>query len=304
MEVYNRNMKNSKRPGTPPIPLIITSIFLSLPLLFVTGCISPGPFSQSYRDYVGTSITNLPPWSGQTVVFTTSDLQHDIHNLLRKNFCAIGESAFRSAGETTEDMLRAQAKNVGADVVLYRVDYLGSEQSARPVLQYLPGQTYTTTSSGSANANVYGSGGYAFGTGNYYGTTTTTTPGTFYTQVVPVTLHHYNYDALYFRRLRPLLLGLLVGPLSDELRAKLQRNTGAIVQVVVEDSPAFRANILEGDLITKIAGEEIASPQEFNTSILKHIGQRTEFEVWRDGETKIIPVQIDSLSQPAQSAGK
>ena len=189
-----------------------------------------------------------------------------------------------------------QAKKVGADFVLNSCVYLGSQQVAVPLVHYQPGQTYTTTSSGTVNANAFGNGGYAYGTGNYYGTSTTTSPGTFSTQVVPVTVQRYQYDAAFFRRTKPPIVGILQKPLPVEIREKLQRNTGVIAWVVRDDSPAFTANILEGDVILKMNNEDVKSETDYGEKVIKFAGQKVDFEIWRNGEFKTITVQLNNKS--------
>ena len=127
-------------------------------ICLITGCATiPNGFSQFYQDRAGAGITNLPPYSGSTKVFVQSaNPTNDIKELYRNGYALIGFSAFEGPPQT-QDMLMSQAKKIGADVVLYSSVYLGSQQAAVPFLQYHPGQTYTTTSSGTVNANAWGS---------------------------------------------------------------------------------------------------------------------------------------------------
>ena len=90
-----------------------------------------------------------------------------------------------------------------------------------------------------------------------------------------------------------------VQSLNQDLRATLQRNSGVLVGVVINDSPAFRANILEGDIIIKFAGEDVSSPQEYHDKMIGLAGQRVDVEIWRNGETKIIPIQLNVSQQPS-----
>lgn len=190
-----------------------------------------------------------------------------------------------------------QAKNVGADLVFNSCVYLGSQQVAVPFVQYHPGETYTTTTTGTVNANAWGSGGgYTYGTGNYYGSSTTTSPGTFSTQVVPVTVQRYQYDIGYFRKTKMPIIGIIPQPLPAEIREKLQRNTGVLVWVVKNDSPAFLANILEGDVILEIGNEEVKTVSDFGEKINKLAGQKVDLGIWRNGETKTISVQFNNKS--------
>lgn len=260
----------------------------------LTGCVTtPNGFSQFYQDRVGTAITNLPPYSGNTKIVTASNPTNDAKELFRSGYMAIGESAFQGPPQANSALM-SQAKRVGADVVLCSCVYLGSEEAAVPFLQYNPGQMSTTTSSGTVNANAWGNGGYVYGTGNYYGSSTTTSPGTFTTQVVPVTVQRYQYDAIFFRRMPSTILGVIAIPLPSEIRQQLERNTGVLAWVIRNDSPAFHANILEDDAILKINGEEVDSVSDFTPKLQKFAGQKVEIELWRNGQLKTILVQLNN----------
>ncbi len=61
---------------------------------------------------------------------------------------------------------------------------------------------------------------------------------------------------------------------------------GAYVQEVVAGSPAEKAGIAQGDIITK--------PKDLAAEIGRHkIGERMEIEVWRDGETRTLTVTLE-----------
>jgi hypothetical protein len=273
----------------------ICLVVVSASLINLTGCVtSRNGFSQFYQDRAGAGITNMPPYSGTTKIITgSSDPKNDVKDLYRNGYLMIGESAFQGPPQGN-NALMSQAEKVGADVVLVTSVYLGSEQTAVPFMQYNPGQTYTTTSSGTVNANAYGSGGYAYGTGNYYGNSTTTSPGTFSTQMVPVTVQRYQYDAAFFRKMPPTILGVIPQPLPPELRQQLERNTGVFAWVVRNDSPAFNANILEGDVILKMNGEDVTSVTDYVQKYIKMAGQKIDIEIWRDGQLKTISVQLNN----------
>lgn len=272
--------------------LLLTICFTAL--CFITGCATGNGFSQFYQDKVGAGITNLSTYSGSTKFFTASNPTNDFKELYRSGYWLIGESAFEGPPQSDSALL-FQAKKVGADVVLNLCVYLGSQQTVAPLVQYHPGETYTTTSSGMVNANAWGSGGYAYGTGNYYGSSTTTSPGTYSTQYVPVTVQRYQYDTGFFRKTKPAILGILPQPLPSEIREKLQRNSGVIVWIVKNESPAFSANILEGDVILKMNGEDVISADDFSQKTFRFAGQKVDFGLWRNGESKTISVQLNKI---------
>jgi len=267
-------------------------LFGTVLLLLASGCASNG-YSRFYQNKVISGSTNLQPYSGTSRIYATSDLVKDCDKIIRDGYFLIGESSFDGPPQS-DDALMFQAKVVGADIVLLKSSYLGSQQTSIPILQYNPGQTSTTTSSGTVNAYAYGSGGYANGTANYYGNSTTTTPGTYSTQNIPITIQRYTYDAGFFRKLPSPVFGASCQPLPSDIRTKLEQNTGLLVVIVVNDSPAFIANILEGDVLLKINREDIISVTDFGSKLVKYAGQKADFEIWRKGETKTISVQLNA----------
>jgi C-terminal processing protease CtpA/Prc len=62
--------------------------------------------------------------------------------------------------------------------------------------------------------------------------------------------------ALYFVK-RHVVLGADVRQLTDQEHAALQSNKGAYVLSVVEGSPAFREDVIPGDVIVSIDGEPV-----------------------------------------------
>ena len=287
----NEGVKQEKRTQIKAVCVLLVGVCA---LINLTGCMTtPNGFSQFYQDKAGPSITNLPPYSGSTKIYTASNPTNDEKGLYRNGYFLIGVSAFQGPPQS-DGAVMSQAKKVGADVVLLSSAYLGSQQTAVPWIQYQPGQTYTTTSSGTVNANAYGSGGYAYGTGNYYGSSTTTSPGTFSTQVIPVTVHRYQYEAGFFRKAKPPILGAWPQPLPSEVRQRLERNTGVFAWVVIAGSPAFGANILDGDVILKMNGEDVASVEDYGEKLTRLAGQKVDVEIWRNEQFKTIAVQLNS----------
>lgn len=248
----------------------------------LTGCVTmPNGFSQFYQDRAGAGITNFLPYSGTTKIFSTGNLPNDARDVYRNGYGLIGESAFQGPPQA-DGALMPEAKTVGADLVLLSCKYLGSQDVAVPWIQYSPGQTYTTTSSGTV------------GNANFSGTSTTTSPGTFSTQVVPITIQRYEYDAAFYRKFVPPIFGALPQALPAEIRQQLERNTGVIVWVVRNGSPAYNANILEGDVILKMNGEDVLSVADYVQRYIKLAGQKVELEIWRNGQVKNISVQFNN----------
>lgn len=251
------------------LPVILSTVLL-------TGC-ATNPFAQFYQDNmklwpIAIQQRILPP-SGEPKIISSLDMQEDGRHLEEQGLVAVGFAGFRG-GLGGQQQLLAQAKKIGADVVLYSSQFSHTEQGTIPWLSYQPGQTYTTHTYGTATANAYGSGGYAYGSGTYSGNSTTTTPGTYSTQYIPYQRQVFDQGAVFWRRIRPGIFGANLAPIPDDLRSKLQRNTGVLVTVVVQGSPAFRANVIRGDVITQIADKPVATVQELIDLLPSYAGQK------------------------------
>jgi S1-C subfamily serine protease len=84
-------------------------------------------------------------------------------------------------------------------------------------------------------------------------------------------------------------------PLPPEIRQQLEQNTGVFVLIVVNGSPAFNANILEGDAILKVDGEDVESVPDFMEKYKRLAGQKVDVEIWRNGQFKTNTVQLNNL---------
>lgn len=250
------------------------------------GC-ATNPFAQFYQD--GTQKMPLTMQQGllppskepQIGIVTTATVQDECRHLVERGYALIGSAGF--AGPLApRDQLIDQAKKVGAEVVLYGSDFSHTEEGIMPWLSYQPGQTFTTQQYGTI-------GGYA-----YSGTATTTTPGTYQTEFIPFQRQVFIQGATFWRRLKPGIFGAQFGPLPDEVRARLQRNSGVAVFAVVEGSPAFRANIMRGDVVVQISDREAATVQEGMASLDALAGQNVPVKIIRDGHTLTMDVQLNS----------
>jgi hypothetical protein len=212
-------------------------------LITLTSCVTaPNGFYTYYQDQAGPTITNLPRYSGSTKILTTTEANtiNDAKSVMRIGYALIGVSQFQGPPQL-QSALMSQAKKVGADVVLYSYQYLGSKQTEAP-------------------------------------------------------MQRYQYGARFFRRMPPVIFGVMVLPLPNEIRQQLEKNTGAFVYVVVNDSPAFKANILEGDVILKMNGENVESMTDFVEKYSRLVGQKVDLEIWRDGQFRTNSVQLNNKS--------
>ena len=192
-----------------------------------------------------------------------------------QGYAAIGHSSFNSGRAEHESNAIAQGKKVGADlVVIINPTYTGSVTNHIPVTTPTTSTSYTTGS-----ATAYGSGG----TVTAYGNTQTTTYGS-RTTYIPMTTNRYNYGAVYFVK-RKYSFGANWRDLNNQERAQIQSNSGVMIIVVVNDTPAFRNDVLVGDIVVKVNSQPIYGQQSMSDALSKYHGQEVVLTILRNGET-------------------
>jgi hypothetical protein len=275
---------------------------MPVPLVALAGCFLTGCATNSFTEYYQSNIDQMPlatqaqlsPPSQNPRVITVpfDNYREEVGKLKEEGLICIGFSAF-TGGSPTQQQLLDQANRVGADMVIFTSHYSHTVRGVTPLLSYHPEQTITTTDSETVTANAYGSGGYARGSGTYSGYSTTTTPGTLETNYVPYERRINEYGASFWRHTKPAIFGATLAPIPEEMRSVLQRNTGVIVRAVGPDGPAFRANILRGDVIIQVADKSVATVQDFNDIMLAYVGQTFPVKVIRGDKTLDVDVSLN-----------
>lgn len=65
------------------------------------------------------------------------------------------------------------------------------------------------------------------------------------------------------------------------------------MNAVVKNSPAFRADILKGDILRKIGDVELYGSASFREIVAKFAGQKIIVEILRDGKEFQKEIQLD-----------
>jgi hypothetical protein len=107
-------------------------------------------------------------------------------------------------------------------------------------------------------------------------------------------IKRYDYDIYYFVKfIDDVGFGIQTIDLDGQLRQEYKRNTGAFVNIVYKNSPAFYANIVRGDIIIKINGIET-----FDADTAMYIinsfskGDKISIEIIRNGRNETIDIII------------
>lgn len=214
-------------------------IFLATALLS-TAAASANDWEKFYRPAVDPSLVIPSTVEAEQVPFT-GNIEQDADAMWRRGFIAIGFSYFNSANSKTKDAFRL-AKKLKARFVAIATELTSSQTQSIPITT-----PTISTSYSSGTANVSGSRGYA--TGNYSGTTTTTSSQTTY---FPMTVNRFDKLAIYYAEVPKNGLGALTRELNAQEVAQFETRRGFVVRSVRDGSPAYNADILPGDIVLKI----------------------------------------------------
>ena len=92
-------------------------------------------------------------------------------------------------------------------------------------------------------------------------------------------------------------LGVYAQDLSPDLAEAfgLPKQSGAVVNKVLENSPAEKAGLKTGDIVIKIDGKPVRNSSDVRNQIgLRRVGEKIVFDVLRNGDTHKIEVEIAS----------
>jgi len=243
--------------------------------LGLSGCVSG--YSEFYRNAAGATpeavarIRSAPAPKAPLLNHAGGNPKEVVAGYARQGYVLIGYSSFNSGRRASDSGAVSQGTKVGADIVVV-IDphYTGSVTSSVPITTPTSSTSYTT-----GNATAYGSGGVA----TAYGNATTTTYGS-QTSYIPVTVQRFDYGALYFVK-RHYSFGVNFRNPTDEERRERQSNKGVYVTTVVSDTPAFRADILPGDIVVAIDGAPVYGEQGCSDLLQNKRGQTVNIEIVR-----------------------
>jgi hypothetical protein len=252
-------------------------VFLIGTLIFFSGCTRSGyqkfynPILNQRTLYYSQSLEFLKP-EQEPLIFQTDDMERDIMAFLSKRYVVLGYSDFNGPYEDIKNAT-AQAKNIGATLVL---------------IQYSNTETRTVYIK-DINQNIESSSDKGFQGAEIKSE-----------KSVAINQRPYNQKAFYLvKDNENTKLGFRLTNLTPEMPEKIERNTGALVFVVFEDSPAAYANIINGDVLLAIDDFSVINAEQ----AMNHIKQIDDsvpsclLTVLRNGEEKKIDVVLGSIHQ-------
>jgi hypothetical protein len=102
-------------------------------------------------------------------------------------------------------------------------------------------------------------------------------------------------------------LGVELLPLTPELRAHfgVPGDRGVMVARVLEDSPAARAGLQVGDVVTAIEGAAVDGPWDLSFQVRgKEAGDQVSLEVWRDRRALDFAVTVEERERERIDLGR
>lgn len=235
----------------------------------LSGC--QNPWKNFYQ---GMTLPADAPDNGLPDCRQVSDFDASIKEYMRENYFPMGQSSFNAGNNVGTGDLQNFGAAIKADVILYGVGNRTTTQSAMALPQYNPGTQQTTY------LNGYGSNGSSF-----YGTANTYSPGTYTTTVVPVTIVRQDYCAVYLKKnWNKPILGIASSPVTAEQAKVVGTNNALLVNIVARRTPAFYADLYEGDYLLEFNGQRVpVADEEFGALLDKHRGQEIALLIYRNG---------------------
>lgn len=254
---------------------------VGLGLPFFGGCFND--YAKFYTDMTGgVDVLNDPEIvapTGEPNMYDGSDWLGDAERMLENGYFLIGYSLFNNNDGVSPDGAFKQAVAVHAETVLLYKIYAGTHTAVL---------TLPLTTSESTSGFFSGTVDSTHVSGNFSTHTTRTE-----LKDVPFRFRRYDYGATYWAKIKKPIFGAYYRPLSPELRDRLESNKGAVVTATVRRSPAFIADILPGDIILRLAGQEVLDGSNISTLVNKHAGRNVEVEIYRNGKTIKKPIKLN-----------
>jgi len=100
-------------------------------------------------------------------------------------------------------------------------------------------------------------------------------------------------------------LGVQIQPVTDEIAESLglEEATGALISQPQADGPAVAAGIQSGDVVTAVNDQAVASPRDLARLVANLTpGDTVKVDIWRNGETQQIDVELGTLPGDDQLA--
>ena len=123
---------------------------------------------------------------------------------------------------------------------------------------------------------------------------------------IPVNMVKYAAEQIIkYGKVKRGHLGVLVQDLTPELAQAMHvaNTTGAVVTQVVPDSPADKAGIQSGDIVTELDGQTVRNASDLRNRIgSMQPGQKVTLKIARNGQSQTVTVGLEQLKEGQEKA--
>ena len=118
------------------------------------------------------------------------------------------------------------------------------------------------------------------------------------TALIENTVDHYEYVATFWKRVKPeqMVLGALTDPLPREFWPVIGSRSARVVRSVIGETPAFYAEVWEGDIIVAMNGEKVQGEKDLHRRLDLLAGQQATITIYRDGAFYDLDVSLNQGS--------
>jgi len=110
--------------------------------------------------------------------------------------------------------------------------------------------------------------------------------------VMPMSVRRYEQMTMFFRKAPRRGIGILMGDLTPDEHKAIGTNKGVKVVAVVKGSPAFKADVVPGDVIISINDAPIYDGTSLTAAIDASMGKTANLKIIRSGSSidKSLPI--------------
>lgn len=228
-----------------------TCLICLVALISMVGCQSP--YTLHYRsnaEYVNPKDAALyvQP-NGPVDLRIGGDPIRDRETMMEDGYALVGYSSFQDGRMVNTNDVFTQAANIGATIVM----------------TYTP--RHIASAYGSTSVAVPAGRG-AIGVG------------------IPIEFQTLDYLAVFWIKQKAFGFGAYFAELTQDERAELGSNRGAKIALVIKGTPAFRADVLKGDIILKVDGIDVDDVAHLRSLLTSRMGQEVTLDVVRAKGTR------------------
>ncbi|HWU35313.1 MAG TPA: PDZ domain-containing protein [Methylovorus sp.] len=228
------------------------------------------PYAETYVSHPQPA-TLLAPDPDGPKLYLGDKKEDDYKRMLEQGYDMLGYSSFES-GDVAPELATQQARQVKADLVLVYTQLTGSTPASvklQQLRQQAAAQKAATQKpavdepkvSGNANAPV------------------------------DEAKQRYHYFASYWVKLAPPLIGVHVnGPVAEG-------EPGLPVVAVVKQSPADKAGLVDGDVLTRLGEVNLDKPEALTRAAKQYAGKTVEVDFRRSGSAGKTMITLNQRSQ-------